>query len=80
MSLHERKVLKIICKNQNILPLLTLEQPGVKAPGTPNMITFLLDVNSQVLILLAGESSNKSTDGILSPTLNNIMKFINAFV
>ena len=41
---------------------------GVKAPGTANKTTFLLAVKSAILILLAGESSNNSTDGILSPS------------
>lgn len=41
---------------------------GVKAPGTANKMTFLLAVNSLMFILFAGESSNNSTDGILSPS------------
>jgi len=50
--------------------LRTLEQPGVKAPGTPKMITFLPLTRSPVLILLAGESSKRSTEGRESPTWN----------
>lgn len=46
----------------------TLEQPGVKAPGTANKTTFLPAARFAILTLLAGVSSNKSTDGILSPT------------
>lgn len=38
------------------------------APGTANRITRLFAVNSLMLILLAGESSNKSTDGTWSPS------------
>lgn len=44
---------------------------GVNAPGTANKITFLLAVKSAMLILLAGESSNKSIDGIFSPSWKN---------
>lgn len=48
--------------------LLTFEQPGVNAPGTANKTTFLFAHNSAIFILLAGESSNKSTLGTLSPS------------
>lgn len=41
---------------------------GVNAPGTANKTIFLLAAKSLMLILLAGESSNNSTDGILSPS------------
>jgi len=61
----------LLSKLINILnEFLTFEQPGVNAPGTPKNITFLPFVSSAVFILLAGESSNKSTDGNLSPTYN----------
>jgi hypothetical protein len=45
----------------------TLEQPGVNAPGTPNTTAFLLPISSAKFTLLAGEPSNNSTAGILSP-------------
>ena len=45
----------------------TLEQPGVKAPGTPKMITFLPAVISAILTFVAGVFSYKSTLGSLSP-------------
>lgn len=47
---------------------LTFEHPGVKAPGTANKTTFLFALNAARFTLLAGESSNTSTLGILSPT------------
>lgn len=49
-------------------PSHTLEQPGVKAPGTANRTIFLPAHSSEMLILLAGESSKSSTLGILSPS------------
>lgn len=45
-----------------------LQTDGVNAPGTANKITFLLAVNSAMLILLAGLSSKRSIDGTLSPS------------
>lgn len=47
---------------------LTFEQPGVKAPGTANITTFFPAHNSAMFTLFAGESSNKSKLGILSPS------------
>lgn len=47
---------------------VTLEQPGVNAPGTANSITVFPLHNSDRLTLLAGVFSNKSTLGTLSPT------------
>lgn len=46
----------------------TFEQPGVYAPGTANKTTFLLAHKSAIFTLFAGESSYRSTLGILSPT------------
>lgn len=48
--------------------LITFEQPGVNAPGTANKITFLPAHSSAMFTLFAGESSNKSTLGTLSPS------------
>lgn len=56
------------------LDMHTLEQPGVKAPGTAKRITFLPAHKSATLTLLAGESSNKSIFGTLSPTYSKITK------
>lgn len=47
---------------------------GVNAPGTANKIIFLFALNSAMLILFAGESSNSSTLGILSPSWKRIQK------
>lgn len=52
----------------SLLIMITLEQPGVKAPGTAKTITFLPDDNSAKFTLLVGKSSYKLTDGMLSPT------------
>lgn len=48
--------------------LHTFEQPGVNAPGTAKRITFLPAHKSAIFTLFAGESSNRSADGILSPS------------
>lgn len=55
------------CKT-NTFMRVSMTTYGVKAPGTANKITFLFAVKSPMLILLAGESSNNSIDGILSPS------------
>lgn len=47
---------------------ITFEHPGVKHPGTPKTITFLPAHKSEMFTLFAGESSNKSAFGILSPS------------
>lgn len=47
---------------------ITFEQPGVKHPGTPKTITFFPAHKSAMFTLFAGESSNKSALGILSPS------------
>lgn len=49
----------------------TLEQPGVNAPGTAKMITFLPLVNSFKLTLFAGVSSKRSALGMASPSCKN---------
>lgn len=54
--------------NAVCLVSLTLEHPGVKAPGTAKMMTFLPAHRSAMFTLLAGESSNKSMFGTLSPS------------
>lgn len=43
-------------------------------PRQVQLLTFLLAVNSLILILLAGESSNNSIDGILSPSWKTAKK------
>jgi hypothetical protein len=52
-----------------------LEQPGVKAPGTPKMATFFPAISSAKLTdsgLPPGSfNSIKTTDGTLSPTLTS---------
>lgn len=48
----------------------TFEQPGVKAPGTPKIIIFLPAANEDMLTFSAGDASNRSTLGSLSPTCN----------
>lgn len=45
----------------------TMEQPGVKAPGTANMSTLPAEHRVPVLTALAGVSSNKFTEGSASP-------------
>lgn len=52
---------------------LTLEQPGVKAPGTANMSTLRPAHKSLVLTVLAGVSSYRSTLGNSSPTCQIII-------
>ena len=46
---------------------ITLEQPGVNAPGTANMTAFLLASNSDRFTLFPGVFSKSSTEGIESP-------------
>lgn len=46
----------------------TFEHPGVNAPGTPNIITFLFSERFDKETLFDGRSSYKSISGILSPT------------
>lgn len=48
-----------------------MEQPGVNAPGTAKRITVFPLHNSDILILLAGVFSNKSTLGTASPICKN---------
>lgn len=48
--------------------LLTLEQPGVKAPGTAKITIFFPLASSARLTLFVGRSSKRSTLGIESPT------------
>lgn len=50
---------------------LTLEQPGVNAPGTAKSITVFPEQSSDMLTLVAGVFSNKSTLGTVSPTCQN---------
>ena len=45
-----------------------LLQPGVNAPGTPKMTTFLPAQSSAMLTLVPGLFSNRSTEGTASPT------------
>jgi hypothetical protein len=54
----------------------TFEHPGVKAPGTAKMMTFLLAQRSEMLTLLAGEASKRSTLGTLSPTYFICTKYL----
>lgn len=49
----------------------TFEQPGVNAPGTAKSITVFPLHSSEMLTLLAGVFSNKSTLGTVSPTCQN---------
>lgn len=48
---------------------LTLEHPGVKAPGTPKSTPFLLPNTSLMLVLFPGPPSKICTSGRESPTL-----------
>lgn len=65
-SLYRIERKKKQCKEKE-LAKFTFEQPGVNAPGTANNTTFLLAHKSAMFTLFAGESSYKSTLGILSP-------------
>jgi hypothetical protein len=47
---------------------LTLEQPGVNAPGTPNKTPFLPLNSSAKFTFFPGSPSNTSTEGMASPT------------
>jgi hypothetical protein len=53
-----------------LLKPFTLEQPGVKAPGTAKITTFFPLVRSEMFTLLVGVFSQSSTLGSLSPTCN----------
>lgn len=57
-------------KNNYFSRILTFEQPGVKAPGTPKMISFLFADNFAKSTLFVGLSSNKLALGSLSPSYN----------
>jgi len=48
----------------------TFVQPGVKAPGTPKIITFFPFTASAMLTLSPGVPSNKSMLGSFAPTYN----------
>lgn len=48
-----------------------MEQPGVNAPGTAKRTTVFPLHSSDILILLAGVFSNKSTLGTASPICND---------
>merc|ERR1711884_297990 len=50
-----------------------LEQPGVKAPGTPNTTNLPLPVSSARLTFLSGAPSKRSTEGTASPALTGAM-------
>lgn len=50
------------------MSFVTFEHPGVNAPGTAKMTTFLPAHKSAMFTRLAGESSYKSMLGTLSPT------------
>jgi len=47
---------------------LTLEQPGVNAPGTAKTTPFLLPNSSARFTLLVGDPSYRAVVGNLSPT------------
>ena len=53
---------------------LTLEQPGVKAPGTAKITPFLLPTSSARFTLLAGDPSYRGVVGSLSPTYESCTK------
>lgn len=55
---------------------VTLEQPGVNAPGTAKSMTVLPLHNSDKLTLLAGVFSYKSTLGTESPTCRNRIQWL----
>lgn len=54
---------------KNKVYLFTFEQPGVNAPGTPNMMIFFPAAICAKFTLSFGVFSKRSTLGNLSPTL-----------
>ena len=67
---------RLIVRELHIPGKCVLEQPGVKAPGTPKTTNLPLLVSSAKLTFLSGAPSKRSTEGTASPSLTGAMLLV----